>query len=93
MKLMTAAGHIPGVSVEGDEEAAVYAVEGIGAQEDIGDTALLADHSLWGGNLEPSQLVDLLPEQRRTYDIIDMHLQHYLSGETYYNSGCSGWCR
>ena len=32
---MAAAGHIPGVSVEGDEETAVYASEGVGAQGDI----------------------------------------------------------
>ena len=61
---MAAAGHIPGVSVEGDEETAVYASEGVGAQGDIRDTELLADHGLGGGTLEPLQ--------RRAYGIIHM---------------------
>ena len=80
MKSMAATAHIPGVCIEGDEEANACAIEALWALEDMGETALLADHGLRGGGVEPLQLVDLLPEQWRAYDIIDMHLQHYLSG-------------
>ena len=75
-----ATAHIPGVCVEGDKEADACAIEALRALEDMGETALLADHGLGGGGVEPLELVDLLPEQRWVYDIIDMHLQHYLSG-------------
>ena len=79
MKSMVATAHIPGVCVEGDE-ADACAIEALRALEDMGETALLADHGLGEGGVEPLQLVNLPPEQRWAYDIIDMHWQHYLSG-------------
>ena len=53
----------------------------VSEQGDVGDATLITDFGFRGETLDAATLDDLLEEQRRAYDIIDMHLQSYLSGK------------
>ena len=78
MKSMVVVGSVADGFAE--NEASVDAMEDVPEWQDVGNTRLLSDYGPGGSGLEPSRLLDLLEEQRRAYDIIDMHLQCYLSG-------------
>jgi len=47
---------------------------------DLGDAFLLANITTESSSLSPSKPEELLEDQRRTYDIVDWHLQKFLSG-------------
>ena len=83
MKSMAASIHAPPHQLDGiqNHSASVCALETILHQGDAGDTTLIADFGVSGDTLDAAAPHDLLEEQRRAYDIIDMHLQGYLSGK------------
>ena len=83
MKLMAASIHVSVHQRDGSQNllTSVSALDTVSEQGDVGDTTLITDFGFRGETLDAAALDDLLEEQRRAYDIIDMHLQSYLSGK------------
>ena len=82
MKSMAASIH-PSPHQPNDNQnhlTSVCALDSILNQGDEGDATLVSDLGVKGESLDAAAPHELLEEQRRAYDIIDMHLQGYLSG-------------
>ena len=82
MKFMAALANTAVLEVDGppNDEGSALALDNLLSQGDAGDARLITDYTSGVEALDASAVSQLLEEQRRAYDIIDMHLQQLLSG-------------
>ena len=63
-----------------NDEGSALALDNLLSQGDAGDARLITDYTSGVEALDASAVSQLLEEQHRAYNIIDMHLQQLLSG-------------
>ena len=79
---MAASANSAVLEVDGpaNDEGSALPLDNLLSQGDAGDTRLITDYTSGGEALDAAAVSQLLEEQCRAYDIVDMHLQQFLSG-------------